>query len=122
MLAAILCNLPQPIHTSGPLRGFGVASTSWNPKWSETYGPDYQRAKEAKPEEVKQAVKALSIVKDLPEEIRPLITEAQEIIEDNTSQKITDDEFNRIVVMRAYYEYKIWQRRRNNIALLLLMD
>lgn len=119
MLAALLTNLPvapippEPIVTSGAFRGFGT----WNRDWAKDYGPDVDKAKIAKLDEVQEAIDVLSN-QSLPE----YFEDAQEIIEKRPlATELIKRKPEMINVMTAYYNYKRWQKKRNETAILLLL-
>lgn len=114
MLGALLCNLPQPVHTSGPLRGFGT----WNRDWAQDYGPDVDKAKKAKLDEVQTAIDALSNA-TLPE----YFEEAQSVVERKPmAYELMKAQDDLVSVMTAYYQFKRWQKKRNKVAAILLLS
>ena len=118
MLAALLTNLPEAppesIFSSGPLRGFGT----WNRDWARDYGPDVDKAKKAKLDEVQEAIDALSN-KTLPEHFE----EAQTLIERKPmAYELMKAQDDLVSVMTAYYAFKRWQKKRNKMAAILLLS
>ena len=118
MLGAILCQ--YRLEASGPAHGIGPtnAGTSWNPNWATDYGPDVDKAKKAKLDEVQEAIDVLSN-KTLPE----YFEEAQTLVERKPMafdlMRAQDDVMS---VLTAYYAYKRWQKKRNKMAAILLLS
>jgi hypothetical protein len=151
MLGALLCNLPQPITSSGPLRGATTqyraagTATSWNKDWAKTYGPNRIKAKAAKKKEIKRAVKVLSEINYIPphfedaidilgqikgDSMDVLLNKANKRAQNNidnmlydyVAAKLRQDEENRLLIMVTYYEFQLWrQRDEDDIAAILML-
>ena len=106
----------EDVVASGPSRGFVSAGTAWNKNWSTDYGPDVDRAKKARPEEVREAVEAFNHADSLP----LYFDEAVEISSKPLSEILKDDTE---LIMVAYYQLLRWRKQEDDdiAAILLLM-
>ena len=124
MLAAILCNLYR-LEASGPAHGIGptsqgraTAATSWNQNWATDYGPDVDRARKAKPEEVQKAIDTIAAAEDLP----LYFEQAQDIVERRSlAGQLQQDDESLLAVMTAYYAFLRWQREDDETAIIALL-
>lgn len=119
MLAALLLNIPN-FSQHGPSAPKAY-STSWNPKWSEMYGPDAQRKRTEK-ETVKKAVAALKEAEYVPEalqEIKEIVHSRSLVDELNDWQPDTD--FYVVYLLEAYFFYLYWRKRMNKQAAMAIV-
>lgn len=124
MLGAILCNLYR-LEASGPAHGIGPTSqgrvpagTAWNPNWATDYGPDVDRAREAKPEEVQEAINVIASAAELPS----YFEQAQDIVERRSlAGALMQDDESLVAVMTAYYAFLRWQREDDETAIIALL-
>lgn len=121
MLGALLLNIPQfSQHGSG--RGYVSAGTSWNPRWSEMYGPDAERAKKDK-EIIARAVETLREAEHVP----PALERAKEIVHTRSLAReleVPTPETQGLIVevLIAYFVFLAWRNRDDEaIATAILM-
>jgi len=125
MLAALLTNLPEPavipepIYSSGPFHGFAPGrGTSWNKNWATEYGPDVDKARKARPDDVQEAIKALTSEESLP----PLFEDAVEVAQKRSlAAELMQDDESLICVMTAYYALLRWRECEEDDIIALLM-
>lgn len=84
-----------------------ASGTAWNKYWSNTYGPDFERAQLAKRKEVQKAITTLKRAPD----IAPIVA-VQSLAKRSLASELMSDEADKIMVMLAYYEYLRWRKRR----------
>jgi len=120
MLAALLGNIPvvSQYGTPAPVR----SSSSWNPKWSEQYGPDARRlATERK--SVERAVSDLKNADYVP----TAIIEAKDIVHsrslvDELTARQSDTDETLVYVLEAWLFFIEWRNRDDEaIATTILM-
>lgn len=121
MLGALLLNIPQfSQHGSG--RGYVSAGTSWNPRWSEVYGPDAERAKLDK-KIIARAMKTLREADHVP----PALERAKEIVHTRSlaaelEAVRPDTQYLIVEVLIAYFVFLAWRSRDDEaIATAILM-
>jgi hypothetical protein len=120
MLGAILCNLPYfwnsgPFHGQPP--GRAAHGTGWNKNWATEYGPDVDKARKARPDDVQEAIKALSSEVSLP----PLFDDAVDVAKRSLAADLMRDDESLVIVMTAYYAYLRWCQQEEDDIIALLM-
>lgn len=120
MLAALLGNIPvlSQYGTPKPV----ATSTSWNPRWSEMYGPDAQRLKEDK-KAVKRAIEEIRLADFVPAEFEGVkeFVHSRSLVDELDNYK-PDTEKLIIMVMEAWLFYNTWRKKDDEaIAISLLM-
>lgn len=127
MLGALLLNIPQ-FNQHGSGRGYVTPTarvapgTSWNPRWSEMYGPDAERAKRDK-EVIAKAVETLREAEHVP----PALERAKEIVHTRSlaaelEVSRPDTQFVIVDVLIAYFAFLAWRNRDDEaIATAILM-
>ncbi len=115
MLGALLLNLPTEITSSGPARSYG---TSWNPRWSEMYGPDAEAAAQ-EPEAVEAAIEEIAEAEFVPEAIQPVkeyVHRERKRLSERLNDYQPEPDPTLVYVIEAHLYFLDWKRKRNNQA------
>ena len=120
MLAALLLNIPQfSQHGEAKPR---ATSTSWNPRWSEMYGPDAQRLKNDK-KAVKRAIEEIRLADFVPAEFEGVkeFVHSRSLVDELENYK-PDTEAAFVYVLEAWLSFCAWRKSDDEaIAVALLM-
>lgn len=120
MLGALLLNIPvlSQYGTAKPV----PASSSWNPKWSEMYGPDARRLRKSK-KAVKKAVEELRIADYVPAELQQAkdLVHTRSLVDELDNYQPDTQEII-LFVLEAWLFYVSWRKKDDEaLAMALLM-
>jgi hypothetical protein len=125
MLAALLLNIPQ-FSQHGPDRGYTskrvASSTTWNPRWSEMYGPDAERFKKDKAK-IAEAVREFKEAEYVPPALEAAkeVVHARSLVDELDAYKPDTEEYI-LFVLQAYFVFLAWRNRDDEaIATAILM-
>jgi len=99
-----------------------AAGTSWNADWATKYGPlrgqKKPRLTKTERKEVKAAIEEFAQTERMPLQF----VEAQEMAKRSLAADLFIDENTLDKIRQAKVEHKMWRRRQNKIAALLLLN